>query len=204
MSILIVGSEGSMGRRYKAILSHLKVPYECVDKEHSSEVIQEKAWESNGIIIATPTETHTNLIMGLNKFKIPILCEKPFTKNMDELSLILEMTLGPLDMMFQYSKIYDPTSKGNSFYNYFRHGNDGLVWDCMQTIGLANGEVEVFEDSPVWTCQINGTSLDLFKMDSAYVEAVRSWLREPKGDRNWIRRMHEKTYIFEKEHGKDK
>jgi hypothetical protein len=75
----------------------------------------------------------------------------------------------------QYAELIQ-AGDGPSHYNYFRHGNDGILWDCMQIIGLANGPVEIKEDSPIWDCVINGNRLNLSDMDGAYVSFIRSWL----------------------------
>ena len=100
-------------------------------------------------------------------------------------------------MMFQYEFFVGPGLKGKTIYDYFRHGNDGLVWDCVQIIGLHEGKDEdlnLSEKSPVWTCQINGKKLELDNMDRAYMWAVDQWFINPKSqDPYRIVAIHEKT-----------
>jgi hypothetical protein len=164
------------------------------------------AWESDRILIATPTDTHASLIKELLEFDRPILCEKPITKNIDELSELIESVKkldGKLDMVCQYKHLLNSSQTGPSVYNYFRHGNDGLVWDCMQIVGLANGTVDLFETSPVWQCRINGQELNIKHMDQAYVSEILDWINNPCGDLDSISLMHHKTHELEKKYGQN-
>jgi hypothetical protein len=70
---------------------------------------------------------------------------------------------------------------GKTIYNYFQSGDDSLLWDCFTIVGLATGEVELSNRSPVWSCQINGVPLDRANMDIAYVRMISSFLSH-KGD----------------------
>jgi hypothetical protein len=203
VSILILGSEGSMGKRYQAILSALDQPYECVDKKHTKDDILEKAWDSSGYIIATPTSTHGELITALTQFEKPILCEKPVTTNLAELDDILghlDQVKARFQMVYQYQYLVDPETTGDTVYDYFRHGSDGLIWDCLQIIGLAKGNVELSDSSPIWTCTINGSKLNLSDMDTAYVSQVQDWINQPHGLLEEIRRIHQKVALFEKDY----
>jgi hypothetical protein len=197
MSILILGSEGSMGKRYQAILKFLNQDYVCKDKIHSEfpdEYLTEKI---DGVIIATPTDTHLELIQQYLRYGVPILCEKPVTKHLAELKALgyeLRSSRTPFRMMYQYQCLDYPTSKGVSWYDYFRHGNDGLVWDCLQVIGLARGAVNLAEESPIWDCSLNGKALSLSQMDLAYIDYVKGWLNCPSQDYEQIWDAHVKTH----------
>jgi hypothetical protein len=195
MSILIVGGQGSMGRRYQAILSYLGRPFHAVDRESSGERIRELAEKSTGVIIASPTDTHVDFIREFSNLRKPILCEKPVTKNIEHLHEVLDLVeknKTPFRMMYQYQMLVDRSRLGKSFYDYFRHGNDGLIWDCLQIIGLARGEVQLREVSPVWSCVVNGQKLNLQHMDAAYIAYVQRWFRDPDQNQNEIIRAHER------------
>ena len=160
-----------MGQRYQAILKHLREPFDICDMGTGVP----KYEKYDRFILATPTETHFRFVQILDKFRKPILCEKPLATNRHEIAGILDCK-SPLSMMVQYAYYDREFFHGESSYNYFRHGKDGLVWDCFQIIALARGIVTVKEDSPIWCCYLNGEDLDLNKMDSAYVWATRNFL----------------------------
>lgn len=199
---LLIGSEGSMGKRYQAILKHLKRDYVPVDRYHTLEKIKEHAAECDNIIIATPTNTHVPYLRHLMPFKKPMLCEKPITKDIKELKEVfyeLSQFERSIRMTMQYSFITDKGAEGDSLYDYFRHGSDGLVWDCMQIIALAKGKIELKEESPVWTCKINGDYLDIGDMDWAYVQNVADWFYQPYQDLSYLLDIHEKVSEFERD-----
>lgn len=196
MSILIVGSEGSMGRRYQAILRYLGKTIECVDKDHNRHYIKGRATAADGIVIATPTDTHADYLRLLAECGKPILCEKPVVKDLKELEEIqslLSRHNTPFRMMFQYKMLASRTSIGRSHYDYFRHGSDGLLWDCMQILALARGEVRLGESSPVWRCMINGKALRQDHMDAAYIAYVQEWFKEPNQNPAEIFQAHERA-----------
>lgn len=196
--ILIVGADGSMGKRYQAILKHLNKEFKCADVRDSTYSIEGWAKESEGVIIATPTETHCEFLLLLEGTKKPFLCEKPYSmipKELEEIHWARQRGLD-ITMMLQYQFLDNPSSSGPSHYNYFRHGSDGLVWDCFQIIGLARDEISIGESSPIWKCQLNGVELRLGDMDKAYIMAVESWLRGEKQDFKAVMKMHEKVLKF--------
>lgn len=178
MKILILGSEGSMGRRYQAILESGHHKFWCYDTKNHQRL--EDFDEFTHFILATPTHTHFEYLKKLIPMNKIILCEKPITKNIEELYEIdkmLKNSLSKFTMMLQYSELTTPYSAGPSFYDYFKTGNDGLFWDCMQTIHLAEGKVDVDNKSPVWRCKINGRRIGIEYMDLAYIAFVNRWLK---------------------------
>lgn len=203
MSNLIIGANGSMGKRYQAILKHLDEPAWCVDKDHDANTIFERAMKADRIIICTPTETHFSFLKKLLVLGKPILCEKPITKHLPELMEIFKLSKKhstPFTMMLQYSELVNPSTSGASYYDYFRTGNDGLIWDCLQIIGLSKDDVDIKNESPVWMCRINGQSLKLSDMDHAYLNFVRKWIDgKINQDFEELFKMHEKTDRMENE-----
>lgn len=209
--IVLVGSNGSMGKRYQAILRHLEKRFLPLDVETSllgvCEAVKQK--DCKGVIIATPTNTHFEYCMALVPFGKPVLCEKPITKNLDELEQILLLAKTyktPFDMTLQYKKLLsyygadDMCGFEGSHYNFYNHGKDGLVWDCLQTIALAKGFIKLDEKSPIWSCSINGVSLDINKMDRAYVDFVWDWIRNPgQQDFSFLKIAHLKAKKIEDE-----
>jgi hypothetical protein len=198
MSILIVGGLGNMGLRYAAILKHLARDFTVVDKKHTAKEIRSAAIDSTGVIIATPTKTHCPMIRLLSDINKPILCEKPLSKDIGELKLTLAQCVTDktnLTMVMQYKMLLSNhhNSAAPSSYNYFKHGADGLIWDCTQIIGLAKGPVEIKEDSPFWHCKINGKTLDIGEMDWAYIQFIKNWLQYPGDNLHDLLRIHQKV-----------
>ena len=190
--IALIGASGSMGSRYQAIMRYLEIPFICYDVDDWRD-----AWILEGdfhsILIATPTECHYENIKYLSKLKVPILCEKPITKNPDELLTILELDC-EIKCVNQYKYLCDSQSTGDSYYNYFRTGRDGLEWDCISIIALADKPPHLMNNSPKWSCMINGKELSSQDMDKAYVDMIREWYRKPEGDKNYIARAHDKVF----------
>lgn len=199
MSTLIIGSEGSMGKRYQAILDHLGHSWMGLDEKDTNiwDVFPPEYYhEATSFIIATPTDTHAEIILDLLPYRKPILCEKPITKDADLLPHLrdaIERSKTPFQMMLQYKYLLPKLARGESHYDYFRHGNDGLHWDCLQIIGLAKGEVTLREKSPVWDCVINGHRIHPGQMDQAYVTAVEAFLHGHPQDLGEIVDMHHKV-----------
>lgn len=197
--ITIVGANGSMGRRYQAIFNYLNIPFQALDALHTLGMVTQAVERSDGVVIATPTATHADFIRALAPLKKPILCEKPVVKDIAELKLLFEVLKDagtPFRMMYQYSMLARTDRIGPSVYNYFRHGSDGLVWDCLQIIGLARGACHLREDSPVWSCKINGLRVEISHMDAAYIAYIQRWLRIPSQDPGEIIAIHEKTHAL--------
>lgn len=199
--ILIIGSNGSMGLRYQAILKYLDKKFSCVDIQTTPEKFLQLAGSCHCAIIASPTPSHFKYLEIFSTLKVPVLCEKPLSKNLGELTQIKEDFVSErglnLTMMMQY-KIFDSEAyQGVTSYDYFRHGNDGLAWDCLQPIGLARWTVELKEESPIWKCSLNGRKLSLGDMDLAYVKFVSNWLSKPGDDIGRLYEIHQKVLEFE-------
>lgn len=206
MIFTIIGANGSMGKRYQAILKYLGHASFNVDIDARFSGAVEAVYHSHGIIIATPTEKHLDYIRLFAAMGKPILCEKPLSKNKAELEEIRTLVKAhgtKLAMTMQYLTLTTPDATGPSYYNYFKTGNDGLYWDCLQIIALAKDEVTVDNTSPIWECQINGERLSISGMDHAYIEFVRSWIKgEVNFDIDDLIGFHDKVQKFaEAKHG---
>lgn len=205
--IALIGSEGSMGKRYQAIFRHLSLAYMALDKTKDKEQEIERAVKAaDRILIATPTESHVELLLKYLPLKKPILCEKPITKSLDaliDLHALCARSGFQYQMVMQYKELQLPLKTPDrwSYYNYFRHGNDGLAWDCIQIIGLAQGPVWLKEESPVWECTINGKALSLAEMDHAYVEMIRRWVTNSLDQSmDEILHIHKKVHSWKELH----
>lgn len=184
-----------MGQRYSTILNKLGHDVFGADKElaltlQAIKVMGDKSIE--GVIIATPTNTHLDAINLFSYYMphMPILCEKPIDIAYD----FRNWGDRPLTMVNQYKYLVDdPDRIGLTYYNYFNHGKDGMAWDCINIIGMANDDLVIKEDSARWTCYINGQRLDLRDMDLAYIRMIKDWLANPQGNRDYIQRAHQRV-----------
>lgn len=175
MKILLVGAKGNMGRRYSAVLKDLGRVFTGIDVGQFANVK-----DYDAIILATPTDTHSPLLrefaaVGTQAW---ILCEKPIVKSERDLGLLGELPLS-LCMVNQYAYLnglYRVSDKDETSWNYWNSGKDGLYWDCIQVINLAKGPVTLKDDSPVWTCVINGWSQSIAHMDFAYIDMMKDFL----------------------------
>ena len=194
--ILLVGANGSMGKRYRAILKQLGQSYYPVDiGQMCNDVTSIK-----GSIIATPTETHYSIIKKVAPYG-PILCEKPVCKSLSDLNDTVDFIRDngvSFTMMNQYKLLDEQFAIGHSSYDYYNTGKDGLAWDCMQIIGAARSTVSIKDSSPIWECKLNGRQISIANMDRAYVEFVEEWLTFKKMQSlDYITEMHYKAKEYE-------
>jgi hypothetical protein len=191
-----------MGRRYASILNYLGIDWSGIDI--GDDPVPKK--ETSGIIIATPTHSHLLDVKHYSLFWKPILVEKPLGKNQCFLANICNFTTTPLQMINQYA--YYPFVEGQegiTEVDYYNTGGDGLIWDCINIIGLARGEVRIRNKSPVWNVTINGTKLDRSLIDQCYVDNISDWIRSPKKDnRDYIIKAHNRIVDYERNQSSDR
>jgi len=204
--IAVVGGLGNMGKRYCAILKMRHVEHYVLDIVTT---FPDKVTEdTTGIIIATPTEYHVKHLKHYAEYGLPILIEKPITKNQAELDEILALPV-PIRMINQYEYYLinrDPVKVASTgeelrttYYDYFKTGGDTLYWDVINIIGLAaSGRVKVGNESPIWECWINGERLDIAKMDYAYCWNIEDWLNKYDDNKPYIKKAHERIFKLTK------
>jgi hypothetical protein len=184
--VLILGSMGNMGKRYRAILKMLRIEHFTFDKADGQALEPRRSQliaKALKIIVATPTHDHVRtleLIDAVATNKPRVLCEKPITKKLEEFEQLRSFRNLELFCVNQYAHLpeYETfrSSQGRTYYNYFRHGDDGLGWDCFQLFNLANGSIAINESSPIWKCRINGVQINPTNMDWAYVRMIQDFL----------------------------
>ena len=199
MTVLIVGSEGNMGQRYVAICRERDIPYLCYDLNTK---IHPHGYDK--IIIATPTHTHLDMLRRYCMQNVDILIEKPICKTprgLEELKSIFRVSRR-IYMVNQYAYHsnlnYD---KELTFYDYFKTGEDGLSFDCIQLLALAEGRVRLFNKSPKWKCTVNGIEYDLSRMDDYYIKMIEDFvgpMRKCWGPEKIIA-AHRKVFDYENE-----
>lgn len=199
MKFAVIGGRGNMGQRYCRILNwlnHDAIPVDIADPFPGSDAI-------DGFIIATPTESHIRDILTCCPTGLPVLCEKPLALSAADARSIVKMARDNtwlLQMVNQYEQMITQADDGPTYYDYFKTGPHGVAWDCINILGLAKGSVWLNNNSPVWTCAINGVDLDISDMDSAYIRMVTQWIKTPfrPGHLDYIEKAHKKAEEYEK------
>jgi hypothetical protein len=205
--ILVVGGDGNMGSRYKCILDQLGVRHETLDIGTGPK----DADEFDGVIIATPTDTHTEILDAMVGYKGPVLCEKPLLTDFKdiEVSLIEYMDAEMrLSMVNQYKyavkgKVPD-TSEHVSYYTYFNSGQDGLEWDCINIIAQSNSRPYLSKNSPIWSCCLNGVTLTRKDIDISYIKMLEDWLESGLEDYAHIIKAHKKVRDYINDEGSNR
>lgn len=202
-SYIVVGGKGNMGIRYTSILMSLGHDVYVDDVGMEKDVIPYD--KINGVVIATPTDTHYEIIKKYHNLNAswPILCEKPISKNLDDVMELCEMPDLELTMINQYAYAaqFVPVSVKNkmSTWDFVHSGKDGLHWDCINIIGLhedASIPVLVRRASPNWTCIINGKILSLDDIDRGYYEMIEDWANQSNGSLFDMRQYSDVSYII--------
>lgn len=199
--IAVIGGNGNMGSRYMSILRYLGEKACSIDVDTLASTKRGILSTCKGVIVATPTKTHFKIVMDLYNLGVPVLVEKPFSLNLDEVYQVAELYKGKnLMMVNQYKEFIEHYDAGPTYYNYFKHGNDGIYWDCISIIALAKTTIDLRETSPIWQCTINGFDLDISLMDKAYIQMIRKWLKVPHQPDYDLIHVHKKVVELARNH----
>lgn len=181
---VVIGADGNMGRRYCSVLRYLgfaPIEYDITPRCASVD-LRELLKTAEKVIITIPTDYHLMAIAEVleNAPKtVHVLCEKPVVKTEIELQSLLEFRR-EIFMVNQYAHLTEfnefSTAKDTTHYSYYKSGDDGLPWDCVQLIQLANSSITLDNESPWWKCYINGVSIDLRHMDTAYIRMITDFM----------------------------
>lgn len=178
-----------MGTRYSLILSrYCKLSEDQIfriDVQNSKEDLYAALSRSNKVIVATPTQTHTELLLDIlsrvsgRNPPVDVLCEKPVVKTDAQLKQLLSWhtSNARLYMVNQYN--YAGKKRGQdrvTRYHYFNSGPDGLIWDCIQLIQLADQKIELDRAKPVWMCHINGSEVNRADVDLFYIRMILDFI----------------------------
>jgi hypothetical protein len=192
---LVIGSRGSIGSRWCAVLRYLREDYLEADLGDPW-----WEWDFDRVIIATPTDRHPqDLRLALHKGK-PILCEKPIATDSREVATLAEEAKrAGVDVRMVSNWLYavnlllvrerGPRGRQGAVanmgemhisYDYYNSGRDGFWWDMIQPIYLA-GKLTYSRNSPVFQCSVDGMDLPLGIIEESYVVMLSEWLH---GDRS--------------------
>jgi hypothetical protein len=186
MEILVVGSNGTTGKRYCTILKMLGCTVIEYDAIHARN--NQRFSRSDGVIIATPTHLHKEhferaIRIGNKK----ILIEKPVSKiNGDIEDMIVEAQGMEVTVVCNWKYCTFATLEPESHditYNYFNHGREEIpIWDMCQLVYLQKGESYDFAyDSPFFVALVDGFPVTLMDIERSYFRMITQWLANPKG-----------------------
>jgi len=178
---LIVGYKGQIGTRYQAVFNYLKAPWIGVDIDC---VIPDPN-DYGDVLVCVPTDYHFNSSLFYAEDDKRVLCEKPISMEDGQIESLIktEYKISMVNNWWWAIKIrfgHMPRVKIIE-YNYYNTGKDGMAWDCIQPIFIAD-RVIIKTDSPVFQCHVNGQELTRFFFDASYVEMIKAWLA---GDNLW-------------------
>jgi hypothetical protein len=171
--IALFGSNGSIGRRYQAILNDLGVPYKTIEVEDTPNL--DKVTKA---IIATPTPTHYGLSYLCQAAGVPFLCEKPLSKDMNELRSFQKFyTMG--FVVNNYAFLQLPKKIELLEYDFFNTGRDGLLWDICQLIYLSElheSKLLVRRKSWKWTLKVNHCPVAYASIEQSYMDMIEAFI----------------------------
>ena len=173
--ICIIGVKGNMGRRYSSICNSLKIKYTGID---INDPLPINVAKYTHYIVSTPTHSHEKILhylCAVNSLPLKILCEKPIvSKDVRPVLQFAEERKHEIYMVNQYayySHLFS-ISDGETSYDYYNSGGDGLFWDCIQLIYLARGNVQLSNENPIWSASVNGHKLDRDVIDLCYMKMI--------------------------------
>ena len=185
--ILLVGSRGNIGGRYAAILRYLKIDFVGVDvgDKWPDPSTYDKA------IVATPTSTHYKICLRLAKLKKTFLCEKPLSKNPEEIQHLIDIGADGY-MVNNWCHVTEKIIKPNSakvYYDCWNTGKDGLLWDCIQLVYIARGNnFKINNQHPIFWATIDlragSNRIGLEKIAHSYCYMIDCFIEE-KTDKLW-------------------
>lgn len=184
MKVLIAGGNGSIGRRYAAILKADRIPFEIADDPNG---IRLEHYKFDRLIIATPTQTHSKIAIESMRLGKPFLCEKPLAETVDEAKEVKQISdnLGVPGHIVSNWKVLakdicklDPPYRIK--YDFYNSGRENMKWNMAQVIYL-DPWAEIFTQSPRWNVKINGHEIRYRNLEQSYVVMLRKWLKGEDG-----------------------
>lgn len=178
--IALFGGLGSIGRRYAAILDFYQVPFTVFDKDLT--VPKWSLFEK--VIIATPTNTHLEVLSTIPKSKT-VLCEKPVDKDPNKIPnrKNLYVVNNYLYLMRSEGFLIDGNRIESITYDFYNTGKDGVLWDCCQLIYL-DPDADIKTRSPFWRLEVNGQEVSYYNLERSYAQMLLDFV-EDKTDNLW-------------------
>lgn len=194
MKVLVIGSEGSTGKRYCRILEemgHSVLRYDIED-------VGNPLPGYDKVIIATPTETHRNYYNLLPPTEwYNILIEKPAFSRIECTRVVMAKMVCNWAFVFP-DRILLP---GKNLVNYSCSytGKEGYWFNTCQLHILSNGRGVISESSDTFNASIDGEVVTRLMIEASYVRMIDSWLYRPEEVWNVQDLIPELSYIIRKQ-----
>lgn len=188
--ILLIGGEGSIGRRYQAVLRALGVEFKVYDRSPQKKdyglsdlLFAQLVSKTKHAIIASPTSTHFDYCLTFERNGIPYLCEKPVSMDPKELTILKGFKAGYVVNNWSYigTNAYLPLVPKSISYDFYNTGRDGLLFDVCQLIYLAKKTgafLSVRRDSHFWDVTWDGQEVPYRFIEESYLQMVRAFLKD--------------------------
>jgi len=80
-----------------------------IDKARPAESLDDLLSEADGVLVATPTDTHPVLVHACLTARTPVLCEKPIAADLGEMTaLVAEIEAGDTPVLVGFQRRFDP------------------------------------------------------------------------------------------------
>ena len=184
--ILLIGGNGSIGSRYKAVLQALGEEFLVFDVPRAQpERLRRYAEKCDRVLICSPTHTHFDYCVEIEALNKPYLCEKPLCTNEFQAEALKSHRRGFVVNNWAFLRTnYDLDSNpAHISYDFFNTGKDGLLWDVCQLIyiaKLAKCSLSVRRDSYYWDVTWSGTEVPYQYIEKSYLQMMRAFLED-----NW-------------------
>ena len=174
--IIVLGGNCGIGKRYRSILSHIGV-------EHRSYDINDvpRYHDATGIIVATPTKTHVDILAHQVPINVPCLCEKPISLNPSEI-----MTLNGRPIWMVCNWLYLPGVdrkwiSNDIRYDYYDQGRESPIENLAQPLALAINPSTILGESPIFRLTINNCPVTVEDVQRSYVTMISDFLVGNRG-----------------------
>lgn len=183
--VLLIGCNGSIGRRYAAILKFLGIEYNGIDVHNENLLYDVKKSDFSHCIIATPTNTHFDMCKKIALKGIPFLCEKPLSKSPEECKEIIKIAnecmvsgfvVNNWAHTYKIGGVWQPNTC-KVFYDNYHTGKDGLLWDCCQLVYLSDKaeNMHLLTLMPYMQAMIGGYTITHEDVAVSYIKMIRTF-----------------------------
>jgi len=179
MKIVVVGSEGSTGRRYSHILKrmhHVIISYDINDINQRIPLSPDHRY-----VICSPTQFHADQCIDILTYDhdATILCEKPLCM-LQDLSRLEEAqagTDGIIHMVNNWNFLLPDMQPWSHVitYDYYNAGRRNDLWDMCQPYYLSQSHDFQF-NSHILQVAVDGVPITAAMFDHSYWLMLEDWL----------------------------
>jgi len=182
MRVLVVGCDGSAGRRYMMILKGMGVPHVGYDICQEPKI---NSTDCDRAIICTPTKTHADVLEDilLNHPGIRhVLCEKPLAHTVEDaitMAKAADIAGVRLHTVCNWRFFMPKLLEHASHHIYYRSpsfGNEDAWMNCCQPVHYAKDYKPDLALSDLWDLIIDDTPIQYQHVCESYRKMIRDWL----------------------------